>query len=78
MDKSEAIARLGGTVQSAAKAIGISKQAISQWPAVLPPRLADRVHAAMARREGVVKEVETRKMKILRRALKELQESGEA
>lgn len=33
----------------AADAIGINSQAISQWPAELPARLADRVQAALWR-----------------------------
>lgn len=54
MQKSKAIELLGGTVSSAAGAIGINPQAISQWPDELPPRLVDRVIAAIAReRMGV-------------------------
>lgn len=41
---------LGGTVTKAAAAIGITPSAVTQWPEVLPPRLVDRVHAAIARR----------------------------
>ena len=61
MKKSEAIDLLGGTVTSAAKAINITKSAVSKWPDDLPPRIADRVHAAIARRE----KVETRPKKSL-------------
>jgi transcriptional repressor of cell division inhibition gene dicB len=50
MDKKLAIELLGGTVTLAAKAIGINAQAISQWPDVLPPRIADRVQAALWRK----------------------------
>lgn len=50
MEKNKATELLGGTVSAAAEAIGISPQAYSQWPEVLPPRLADRVVAAIARR----------------------------
>lgn len=50
MEKSKATALLGGTTSAAAEAIGISPQAYSQWPSVLPPRLADRVVAAIARK----------------------------
>ena len=49
MEKKRAIELLGGSVGSAAKAIGINSQAISQWPDTLPPRLIDRVIAALAR-----------------------------
>lgn len=50
MDKSKAIELLGGTPTAAAEAIGVTASAISQWPQVLPPRLADRVLAAIARK----------------------------
>lgn len=49
MKKTQAIELLGGSVGSAAKSIGINSQAISQWPDTLPPRLVDRVIAALAR-----------------------------
>ena len=49
MQKSKAIDVLGGSVATAAELIGISSQAISQWPEDLPPRLADRVIAACIR-----------------------------
>lgn len=50
MTKDEAISLLGGSVAKAAEAIGINPQAISQWPAELPARLADRVQAALYRK----------------------------
>ncbi|MCY0854300.1 hypothetical protein [Cupriavidus sp. D39] len=50
MEKSKATTLLGGTPSSAAEAIGISPQAYSQWPQILPRRLADRVVAAIARK----------------------------
>lgn len=50
MKKSDAIKLLGGSPAAAAKAIGITVQAFVQWPDELPPRLADRVQAAVARR----------------------------
>ncbi len=50
MEKAKAIELLGGTVAKAAEAIGVNSQAISQWPGVLPARLADRVVAAVARK----------------------------
>lgn len=49
MKKSDAISLLGGTVSEAAKAVGINPQAVTQWPDELPPRIVDRVHAAIAR-----------------------------
>jgi transcriptional repressor of cell division inhibition gene dicB len=49
MNKAEAIALLGGTATAAARAIGISSAAVSLWPEVLPPRIADRVQAALYR-----------------------------
>lgn len=50
MLKSKAIELLGGTASDAARAVGVTPQAMSQWPEVLPARLADRVLAALARR----------------------------
>lgn len=51
MTKDEAINLLGGSVAKAAEAIGINSQAISQWPQELPARLADRVQAALYRKQ---------------------------
>jgi hypothetical protein len=50
MEKAEAIRLLGGTVAAVAEAIGISPQAVSLWPDTLPPRIADRVQAALYRK----------------------------
>lgn len=50
MEKTEAIRLLGGTAAAVAEAIGISPQAVSLWPDVLPPRIADRVQAALYRK----------------------------
>lgn len=50
MKKSDATDLLGGTPTAAAEAIKITYQAYSQWPEDLPPRLSDRVQAAIARR----------------------------
>lgn len=50
MLKSKAIELLGGTVASAAKEIGVTYQAIDKWPDELPPRIADRVLAAVVRK----------------------------
>lgn len=49
MLKAKAIELLGGTIPAAAKAIGVSYQAVDKWPEQLPPRIADRVFAALAR-----------------------------
>lgn len=49
MLKEHAIHELGGTVAHVASAVGISASAIAQWPEVLPPRIADRVIAALVR-----------------------------
>ena len=38
-----------GSMSDAAKAIGISSQAINCWPDILPPRILDRVIAACVR-----------------------------
>jgi hypothetical protein len=50
MLKSKAITLLGGTTTLAAEALGVSYQAVDKWPDDLPPRIADRVVAAIARR----------------------------
>jgi transcriptional repressor of cell division inhibition gene dicB len=52
MEKQKAIEMLGGSVSVAAKRIGVSYQAVSKWPAVLSPRVADRVVAAVARKRS--------------------------
>lgn len=60
MLKTHAIELLGGTVTSAADAIGVSYQAIVKWPAELPPRIVDRVQAALWRmQQGQVTMPET-------------------
>jgi transposase-like protein len=50
MNKQEAIALLGDSVTDAAREIGITVQALSQWPELLPSRLVDRVQAALWRK----------------------------
>jgi hypothetical protein len=50
MQKAKAIELLGGTVTAAAQAIGISYHAVDKWPDPLPPRIEDRVIAAIARK----------------------------
>jgi DNA-binding transcriptional regulator YdaS (Cro superfamily) len=49
MLKTDALKLLGGTATSAAKLIGISVSAVSQWPDELPSAISDRVLAALAR-----------------------------
>lgn len=49
MLKTEAIELLGKSVAAAAEAIGVTYQAVDKWPEVLPPRIADRVQAALWR-----------------------------
>lgn len=51
MKKLRAIELLGGSIPEAAKAIGCSYQAVRQWPEDLTPRIADRVVAALTRRD---------------------------
>lgn len=50
MLKEKAIELLGGSIQAAADAIGVSYQAVNQWPDELPSRIADRVLAVQARK----------------------------
>ena len=54
MKKQEAISRLGGSVREAANAIGISAQAIYDWPEELTDAISDRVIAAQVRLMGCV------------------------
>jgi transposase-like protein len=49
MNKARAIELLGGTVTAAAQEIGVTPSAVTQWPDELPPRLVDRVQAALWR-----------------------------
>lgn len=50
MRKDHAIHLLGGSPSTAAKEVGVSVSAVSQWPDTLPRRLVDRVLAALARK----------------------------
>lgn len=50
MLKTQAIELLGGSITAAAKAIGITYQAVDKWPDVLPPRIADRVYAVWGKK----------------------------
>ncbi len=49
MRKTQAIDLLGGAVTAAAGGMGITYQAVNQWPDVLPNRIADRVLGACLR-----------------------------
>lgn len=50
MKKSEALAIFGGSVQRCAETLGITVQAVGQWPDDLPTRISDRVLGAAFRR----------------------------
>lgn len=50
MTKTEAINLLGGTSAALARAVGITPASVSEWPEELPPRIADRVQAALWRK----------------------------
>lgn len=50
MLKTKALELLGGSPSAAARSVGISVQAVGQWPEVLPKRIEDRVLAALARK----------------------------
>lgn len=50
MEKAHAIRLLGGKITAAAHAVGVTPSAVTQWPDDLPPRIADRVLAALARK----------------------------
>lgn len=51
MKKQWALEQLAeGSASGAARAVGVTYQAVYQWPDPLPPRIADRVLAALARR----------------------------
>ena len=51
MDKQTATHLLGGSVSAAARAIGVSYQAVDKWPEKLPQRIVDRVQAALWRQQ---------------------------
>ena len=50
MDKQIAIKLAGGSISKVAANIGITRQAVSQWPDVLPPATRDRVQAVQWRK----------------------------
>jgi len=64
MLKQKAIELLGGSITAAADAIGISYQAVNQWPDELPSRIADRVYAALARQQGAIPTTDAGKEKV--------------
>lgn len=49
MHKQKALELLGGTVSSAAAALGVSYEAVHKWPDVLPNRIAERVMGVYAK-----------------------------
>ena len=51
MEKKEAL-RVFGTASALARAMGVTRSAVSQWPEKLTPRVGDRVIAA-ALRSGI-------------------------
>ena len=60
MKKQQAIELLGGNVTAAAKAVGVTYQAVDKWPEILSSRIRDRVEAAATR---LSKQRKTRKAK---------------
>lgn len=50
MTKAIAIQLIGPSLADAAKAVGVTRQAIGLWPDPLPKRIEDRVLAVQARR----------------------------
>lgn len=54
MLKVKAIKLLGGDSHKAAAAVGVTYQAVEKWPDVLPPRIVDRVIAALVKRNEPV------------------------
>jgi hypothetical protein len=51
MLKSQAIQALGGTTSAAARAVGVTPQAVDNWPDDLTRRIEDRVIAALCRQQ---------------------------
>ena len=49
MTKSQAIAVFGGTGAELARALGVSRSYVSQWPEELPARVVDRILGAAFR-----------------------------
>jgi len=51
MFKAQAIELLGGDVGTAARAMGVTYQAVKKWPDKLPPRIEQRVHGVLSLRK---------------------------
>lgn len=49
MQKSKAIALLGGSTADAAKTLGVTYQAVAKWPEELPPGVVNRLIAFYVR-----------------------------
>lgn len=60
MKKQEAIELLGGNVTAAAKAVGVTYQAVDKWPEILSDRIRDRVEAAAMRLAKLAKKSKTK------------------
>lgn len=58
LKKLDAIRMCGGTTVTTARLIGVTKSAVSQWPDPLPPRIADRVYAALYRQQQKEREAQ--------------------
>ena len=69
MNKAKALSIFGGPAKTA-EAVGVDTSAVSQWPDELPPRLADRIIAAVARKESpaLVRRVEKVAGKAIKRS----------
>jgi hypothetical protein len=52
MKKQTAIYFLGGTISNAARTLGISRQAVHQWPDPVPQAVADRILAHRVRQRA--------------------------
>lgn len=63
MTKTEAIAIFGETAADLARALGVERQAVYQWPEILTKRQEDSVIAACVRRGKAVPEEFKRKRK---------------
>ena len=73
MNKAKAIELLGGNVSEAARRLGVSYQAVNKWPDELPPRIADRIVAALAREHlpaAMLKEIDAACMDVPAEATK--------
>lgn len=55
MLKADAIKMFEGSIAQLSEEVGCSYRAVHKWPEVLPDRIADRVQAALWRREKGMK-----------------------